>query len=231
VSLRPPTSAAPTLRGVVTELWLRLWLEIEFQYGWRKSEPLGLRVGQANTTAGIIRLEVGETKNDDGREVPMTATIREMVKLAAAGKGPNDFLFTRADGSRVKDFRKSWRSLCIKAGLGHMVCRACGRTVTEKVCECGGKKLKYVGLIRHDFRRSAARELRHAGVAESTIMEIGGWRTASMFRRYAIKDPRDIKAAIEKREEKREQARAENRQQERQTEVEGTAVAATDSVQ
>jgi hypothetical protein len=66
--------------------------------------------------------------------------------------------------------------------------------------------LKYVGLILHDFRRSAARELRRAGVAESTIMDIGVWKTKAMFDRYAIKDPRDIAAAIEKRE----QARAEN---------------------
>jgi hypothetical protein len=34
-------------------------------------------------------------------------------------------------------------------------------------------------------------------------MEIGGWKTSSMFLRYAIKDPRDIKAAIEKRERAR----------------------------
>jgi hypothetical protein len=60
--------------------------------------------------------------------------------------------------------------------------------------------------ILHDFRRSAALELRRAGVAESTIMDIGGWKTRAMFDRYAIKDPRDIAAAIEKRE----QARAEN---------------------
>jgi len=38
-------------------------------------------------------------------------------------------------------------------------------------------------------------------------MDMGGWKTSAMFRRYAITDPRDIKAAIEKRE----QARAENR--------------------
>jgi hypothetical protein len=107
------------------------------------------------------------------------------------------------------------------------VCRACGKTVAEKVCECGGKKLKYAGLIRHDFRRSAARELRRAGAAESTIMAIGGWKTAAMFRRYAIKDPRDIKAAIEKRE----QARVENSQEQRQAAEERIAVAATEAVQ
>jgi integrase len=164
----------------------------------------------------------------------MTVSIREMVKLAAIGKTPDDFLFTRSDGSPVKDFRKSWRSLCIKAGLGRMVWPRLPKDGHREACGCGGQKFKYVGLIRHDLRRSAARELRRAGVGESTIMAIGGWRTASMFRRYAITDPRDIKAAIEKREEKQEQDRAEaraNSQQERQAEAEGTADAATDAVQ
>ena len=80
-----------------------------------------------------------------------------------------------------------------------MVCCVCTKTVTGKKCECGCTKIKYAGSILHDFRRSAARELRRAGVAESTIMDIGGWKTRSMFKRYAIKDTRDIKAAIEKR--------------------------------
>jgi integrase len=215
------------LRALATELWLRLWLEMAFEYGWRKNELQNLRVRQANVTTGLIRLDVGETKNDDGREVVMTATIRELARRAAAGKCPDDFLLTRSDGKRVKDFRKAWQSLCVLAGLGRWVCRACGKTVAEKVCECGGKKLKYAGLIRHDFRRSAARELRRAGAAESTIMAIGGWKTAAMFRRYAIKDPRDIKAAIEKRE----QARVENSQEQRQAAEERIAVAATEAVQ
>jgi hypothetical protein len=34
-------------------------------------------------------------------------------------------------------------------------------------------------------------------------MDMGGWKTASMFRRYAITDPRDIKAAVEKRQQVR----------------------------
>jgi integrase len=215
------------LRGVATEPWLRLFLELAFEYGWRKNELQDLRVRQANATTGLIRLDVGETKNGDGREVVMSATIRELVRLAAVRKSPDDYLLSRADGTHIKDFRKLWHNLCVKAGLGRWVCRACEKTVVGKKCDCGGKRRRYVGLIRHDFRRSAARELRRAGVAESTIMAIGGWKTAAMFRRYAIKDPRDIKAAIEKRE----QARVENSKEQRQAAEERIAVAATEAVQ
>jgi len=47
-------------------------------------------------------------------------------------------------------------------------------------------KRRYRGLIPHDLRRSAAKALRAAGVPESVIMKAGGWKTAAMFRRYAI---------------------------------------------
>ena len=35
-----------------------------------------------------------------------------------------------------------------------------------------------------------------AGVAESVIMSIGGWKTAAMFRRYAIVSHSDQKVAV-----------------------------------
>ncbi len=109
----------------------------------------------------------------------------EMVRQASKGKAPDDYLLTPADGKRVKDFRKTWQNLAIKAGLGRMICEDCKESVaTGKKCKrCGSKRVRYAGPLLHDFRRSAARELRYAGVSESTIMAIGGWKTAAMFQR------------------------------------------------
>jgi hypothetical protein len=42
--------------------------------------------------------------------------------------------------------------------------------------------------------------LRKAGVPESVIMATGGWKTASMFRRYAIVSSVDQRDAMEKLE-------------------------------
>jgi hypothetical protein len=151
---------------------------------------LTLRVRQADVLTNSIRLDVGTTKNKDGLEVTMTQTIRELVKLAIVGKNPEDYLLTRANDKPVRDFRKTWHKLSVQAGLGRMVCRECEKAVTGKKCQCSGKRLKYVGRIIHDFRRSAARELRRAGVPESTIMDIGGWKTRQMFKRYAITERR-----------------------------------------
>ncbi len=47
------------------------------------------------------------------------------------------------------------------------------------------------------MRRTAARNLRRAGVAEGVIMKIGGWKTRSVFERYAIVAQSDIEDAIQ----------------------------------
>lgn len=60
----------------------------------------------------------------------------------------------------------------------------------------------------HDFRRSAAKAARRAGVPESVIMAMGGWNTPSMFRRYAIVSSADQRAAVEMIVRERVEARA-----------------------
>jgi hypothetical protein len=58
--------------------------------------------------------------------------------------------------------------------------------------------MKYTGLIFHDLRRTVARNLRRAGIAETVIMKIGGWRTRSVFERYAIVSRGDMVDAMQK---------------------------------
>jgi integrase len=52
-------------------------------------------------------------------------------------------------------------------------------------------------LIVHDLRRSGARNLREAGVDETVIMKIGGWKTRSVFIRYGIVATKDIENAMD----------------------------------
>jgi integrase len=196
------------LAAEAQELWLRALLEVGFTYGWRRGELLGLRVRQVNLAARTIRLDVGTTKNREGREVAMTTRVEALLGELIASKRPDDFVFTRAHGKPVKDFRKAWRKLCARAGLGVFTCRACAQPVPGggKCKECGAARPAYRGLIVHDLRRSAAKALRAAGVPESVIMAAGGWKTPAMFRRYAIVSSADQRAAVERLE----QARAQN---------------------
>ncbi|HTZ48760.1 MAG TPA: site-specific integrase, partial [Verrucomicrobiae bacterium] len=52
-------------------------------------------------------------------------------------------------------------------------------------------------LLVHDLRRSGARNLVAAGVPESVVMQIGGWKTASVFRRYNIVSTKDLDRAMD----------------------------------
>jgi integrase len=175
-------------------LWLRALFEIYHTYGWRKSEPRGMRVRQVDFEAGVLRLDPGTTKNGEGREVPMTATVRNLLVKCALGKKPDERLFTREQGEPVKDFRVAWRNWCIKAGVGRWVCKKC-KSPWKKPCACGSVQREFSPTI-HDLRRTGARNLRRKGVPESVIQKIGGWKTRAMFERYNIVDGRDTREAI-----------------------------------
>jgi integrase len=155
-------------------LWLRAMFETGCTYGWRHEELLALRVREVNLVAGTIRLEPGTTKNTEGREVSMTLPVRTLLTQCIHGKGQDDHVFTREDGKPVRDFRGAWASACEAA--------------------------KVPNLLFHDLRRTAARNLRRAGVAEGVIMKIGGWKTRSVFERYAIVSQTDIRDAMTKLE-------------------------------
>ncbi len=166
-------------QGMATEtgkigLWLRAMFEVGYTYGWRHEELLALRVRQVNLLIGTIRLEPGTTKNNQGREVSMTRPVSALLTQCANGKAPDDFVFTREGGKPVRDFRGAWAKACESA--------------------------KVPGLLFHDLRRTAARNLRRAGVAEGVIMKIGGWKTRSVFERYAIVSQSDICDAMVKLE-------------------------------
>ena len=59
---------------------------------------------------------------------------------------------------------------------------------------CDGSGQDAAALI-HDLRRSGAPNLRSSGVAE-TVIQIGCWKTANVFRRYAFVAEDDISKAM-----------------------------------
>jgi integrase len=71
-------------------------------------------------------------------------------------------LIFHRDGQRVGEFRKSWHTACVAAGVGVWVCRKCETQGTERECpECETER-KYRGTVFHATRRSATRNLRRA---------------------------------------------------------------------
>ena len=153
-------------------LWLRGLFEVAYTYGFRKTELTGMRVRQVDLKEGTIELNPGETKSDEGRAVEITESVRSILAQCIAGKKADDLVFTRAGGSPAGNFRRVWAGSCAAAGCP--------------------------GLLFHDLRRSGVRNMRRAGISEKVAMGISGHKTRSVFERYNIVDPADLKEAAAK---------------------------------
>jgi integrase len=158
------------------ELWLRTFLALGFNFGWRKSEILNLRVCNVDLLDDWITLDT--SKNGEGRRVKITTEIKALLTACIIGKKPNDPVLTRPNGCRVAQPRKDWYHLCHVSGLG-------------KLDEDGS----YKGLQMHDLRRSGVRRMRRQGISETVAMKISGHKTASVFKRYDITSERDLEQA------------------------------------
>jgi len=117
-----------------------------------------------------------------------------------ADRPSSDCVFVREDGSPALDVRLDWWALCVNAGFGRYACTGCGESqeTWRKPCQACGSTVKYQGLLIHDFRRSAVRNLVRSGVPEKIAMAITGHITHSTFSRYNIVSPKDTENAVEK---------------------------------
>lgn len=168
----------------------------EFMYwtGWRTAETLSLTWAQVDFKQGVVRLDVGTTKNDEGRELPF-AMLPELEAVLRRQRARTEAVEREAErivpwvfhrGSRrIKDFLTGWHSACIKAGFAEVV-------------ERDGKQVTRSTRRPHDFRRTAVRRYERAGVARSVGMALTGHKTESVYRRYAIVSAADLRDGMAK---------------------------------
>src|SRR5262249_10335358 len=120
-------------------------------------------------TSARLRPEV--SKNKDGRLLPLTGELVAVIERAHNLRRLDCPLVFHRDGQQLGDFRGSWSAARGKAGLN--------------------------GLLVHDLRRTAVRNLVRAGVPEKVAMEITGHKTRAVFERYNIVSDADRRAALE----------------------------------
>jgi integrase len=155
-------------------LWFRTLVEVGRKFAWRLSGVLNLRVSQVDLFGRTIRPHSGETKNDDARTVSIPDGLYVLLVDCVMGKRPDERVFTRSNGKPVSDLRWSWWRASVRAGVGRIYCPQCDQSVASKQCPKCKKRSRYNGLLFHDLRRTGARNLRRAGVAEGVIMKSGG---------------------------------------------------------
>jgi integrase len=165
----------------------------EFAYltGWRLGEILPLSWRQIDVKAGIIRLEPGTTKNDDGRSFPFRALPalaallerqRETTTVTERETGRIIPWVFHREGKPIRDFRGAWARACITAGL----------------FDVSPDGAKHPTRLFHDLRRTAVRNLERAGVSRSVAMKLTGHKTESVYRRYAIVSEGDLAQGVAK---------------------------------
>lgn len=158
---------------------------IEYTFGWRtQSEVLALERRNLDIEAGTLRLDAGTTKNDEGRVVYLPPDLKaqlaaqvERVRSLERLTGriiPHLFPHSRGrhKGERRRDFRKAWVTACRKGGVP--------------------------GMLRHDFRRTAVRNMVNKGISERVAMSVTGHKTRSVFDRYHIVSPVDLQEVARK---------------------------------
>jgi integrase len=190
--------------AIVAHLTPEVAAVLRFAYvtGWRvNSEVLTLEWRHIDWSNRTVRLEMGETKNADGREFKFTSELEEVLRSQDA--------YTRAAqrerqmvcpkvfhrrGRPIKDYYTAWRNACLAAGFA---------TRDPKT-----NRIK-TSRIPHDFRRTAVRNLVIAGASEKEAMQMTGHKTRDVFDHYHIVSPRDLERAAAKLDAKLSAERAE----------------------
>jgi integrase len=168
---------------------LTLVVRIGYTLGWRlSSEVLTLTKRQVDLAEGTLRLEPGMSKNREARIAYLTPKLAHDIaeqlvrvkdlerRIGAIVPWLFPYLRGRHIGERIRSFRKRWARACRAAGC--------------------------LGMLRHDLRRTACRNMLRCGVRERMVMQVMGHRTRSMLDRYGIVSPEDLRDAARRLSDK-----------------------------
>jgi integrase len=172
---------------------LKALFEWDFCTGVRKSQSLSLKWNQVDRVNCVIRFGSQQTKNKVPHEILYADNLdlqhlienqwKKKIEVETGTDRKIEFVFFRFNGKKagqqIKDFRETFKTACRKAEITY------GRFVE------GGK-------IFHDFRKTAATNMRLAGVPETVVMMVTGHQTREVFERYNLKDPAETRKALSK---------------------------------
>jgi integrase len=130
------------------------WFVIAYHLGLRLGEMLKPRWDQVDWLANLLRLERRQTKAKQGRQGPLYGDLRVFLDVAYVHRGECPFIIPYG-GHSISETKRAWNTARKAAGLP--------------------------GLLLHDLRRTAVRNMIRAGGPEKAAMLISGHRTRSVF--------------------------------------------------
>jgi integrase len=162
--------------------YLKDFSEWAYATGMRKGEASLLRWDMIE--GDELRIPGNIAKNREARTLPLCGDLKKIIERRKTARTVNekgrarmvDLIF-HLNGHQITDFRKSWRTSCKKAGVA--------------------------GILFHDLRRSAVRNLTQAGVPQAVAMRVSGHQTPSVFSRYNIVVTDDVRTALERTDQYR----------------------------
>ncbi len=160
----------PCLQDALRFLYLTAWrIGALRALEWR---DVHLQWKGGRVVGGTVQLRAANAKNKRGKVLPLRGELLALFERRAGDRRLDCVNVFHRDGRPLVSFRKAWRAACTAAGLS--------------------------GVLVHDLRRSAARNaLRTRKTHERVVMELGGWRTRSVFDRYNITSEEDLANAVE----------------------------------
>jgi integrase len=148
---------------------------VGYHVGCRRGELRSIRPEQVNLGSKEIRLSGNQTKNARPRTLPIYGDMAVWLQWQLDDlkeNWPECLWLFHYRGRRIGSHLKGWATACQAAGLP--------------------------GLLFHDLRRTAVRNMERAGIPRKVAMAISGHRTESIYRRYDIVSGQDMKLAATK---------------------------------
>lgn len=156
---------------------LKCLLVVGFHVGCRLGELRKIRWDQVDLDGREIRLTQAQTKAKTARTLPIYGDMLEWLKAQKETRDEDwptcPWVFNYL-GRPIGSHLKGWRRSCKEADLE--------------------------GLLFHDLRRSAVRNMERAGIPRKIAMAISGHKTEAVYRRYDIVSAADLKLAAAKME-------------------------------
>lgn len=153
----------------LTDADVRDYVAWAFWTGMRRGEIKKLTWAAFDRETSTLILPGRSTKTGTPRKLALEGGLHEIIKRRLSARRLECLFIFHRDGKPMGDFRKAWETACQKAGV--------------------------LGLLFHDLRRTAVRNMIRAGVDKKVAKTISGHKTDAVFDRYDITSDEDLQEA------------------------------------